>query len=89
MIHEIAKLKKLENVGHMDENLLEMGRELSELRDRESTMRTKLQVENTWLRGMFQEMERKLYTIENFSLEALQFRLPSKSYELYLKAQWM
>jgi len=36
---QIAKSKKVEDVVLMEEKLLEMGKELSELRDREYTMR--------------------------------------------------
>jgi len=35
----------------MEEKLLEMGRELSDLRDREHIMTSQLQAENTWLRS--------------------------------------
>jgi len=54
---KIAKLKKVEDVGLMEEKLLEMGKELSELRDREYTMKIQLQAENTWLRRKLQEKE--------------------------------
>jgi len=50
---KIFKSKKVEDVGHMEEKLLEMGRELSELRDREHIMRSQLQAENTWLSRQF------------------------------------
>lgn len=73
----------------MEEKILEMGEELSELRDTEYTMRTQLQVENTWLRRKLQEKENQLATMESLSMEALQYGLPSKSYALYLKDQWM
>jgi len=39
----------VEDVGLMDEKVLEMGRELRELREKESKMREKLQAENRWL----------------------------------------
>jgi len=48
-----------------------------------------LRVENTWLRGNFQEKESQSTTMESLSLEAVQCRLPSKSYALYLKDQRM
>lgn len=36
---QIAKSKKVEDVGLMEENVLEMGKDLSELREKESTIR--------------------------------------------------
>jgi len=86
---QIAKPKKMEDVGLMEEKLLEMGKELSELRDREYTMRTRLQAENTWLRKKLQEKETQLATMASLSMEALQWRLPPKSYALFLKNQWL
>lgn len=47
---QIAKSKNVEHVGHMEEKLLEMGRELSEIRDIERVMKSQLEVENTWMR---------------------------------------
>jgi len=52
-------------------------------------MRTQLQEENTWLRRKFLENKSQLATMASLSMEALQCRLPSKSYEPYLKDQWM
>lgn len=40
---QIAKSKKVEDVGLMEEKILEMGKELNELRDKEYTMKTQLQ----------------------------------------------
>ena len=40
---QISKSKKVEDVGIMEEKVLEMGKELSEWRDGEYTMRTQLQ----------------------------------------------
>lgn len=39
---QISKSKKVEDVGHMEEKLLEMGREFSDLRDKEHIMRSQL-----------------------------------------------
>ena len=39
---QIVKSKKVEYVGLMEENILDMDKELIELRDREYTMRTQL-----------------------------------------------
>ena len=39
---QIAKSKGVEDVGHMEEKLQEMGRELSNIRDRETTMKSQL-----------------------------------------------
>ena len=38
-------------IGHMEEELKDMGRELSSLRDREAIMKAQLEVENVWLKG--------------------------------------
>jgi len=48
---QITKSKGVEDIGHMEEKLKEMGRELSGLRDRETTMRNQLETKNAWLRG--------------------------------------
>ena len=58
-------------MGLMEENVLEMGEELSELRERETTMREQLHVENRWLRENMQEKEAQLDTMESLSMEAL------------------
>jgi len=47
---QIAKSKKVEDVGHMEEKILEMSRDFSEMRDREQIMISELQAENTWPR---------------------------------------
>jgi len=52
---KIAKSKSVEDVGHMEENLLEMGRELSRIRDKERVMKSQLEAENTWLRRKVQK----------------------------------
>jgi len=39
---KLAKSKGLEDVGHMEEKLQEMGRELSSIRDRETMMKSQL-----------------------------------------------
>ena len=36
---QISKSKRVEDIGHMEEKLKEMGRELSSLRDREAIMK--------------------------------------------------
>lgn len=48
---QIAKLKGVEEIGHMEDKFKEMGIELSGLRDREAIMRNQLEIENAWLRG--------------------------------------
>jgi len=48
---QIAKSKGVEEIGHMEKKLKEMGRELSSLRDREAIMKTQLEAENAWLKG--------------------------------------
>lgn len=47
---QIVKSKSVEDVGHREEKMLEMGRELSSIRDRERMMKSQLEAENTWLR---------------------------------------
>ena len=84
---QISKSKGVEDVGHMDKKLKEMGRELSSIRDKEAMMKSQLEAENTWLRGQLQEREIQLASMANFSMEAIQCRMPTKSYDLYLKEQ--
>ena len=47
---QISKSKKVEDVGDMEDKLLDMATELSEMRDWEQIMRFQLQAEKTWLR---------------------------------------
>ena len=86
---QITKSKGVEYIGHMEEKLKEMGKELSGLRDIEAIMRSQLQRENAWLRGQLQERENQLTCMANLSLEAIQCRMSSKSYALFLKEQWL
>lgn len=85
----IAKSKGVEDIGHMEEKLKEMDKELSSLRDREAIMGNQLETENAWLKGQLQERENQLACMVNFSLEVIQCRMPAKSYALYLKEQWL
>ena len=62
-----------------------MGRELSSLRDKDDIMKNQLETENAWLRGQLQERENQLACMASLSLEAIQCRMPAKSYVLYLK----
>jgi len=48
---QITKSKGVEDIGHMEEKLKEMGIELSSLRDREAMVKNQLETENAWLRG--------------------------------------
>jgi len=86
---QITKSKGVEDIGHMEEKLKEMGRELSGLRDREAIMRNQLETKNAWLRGQLQERENQLACMASLSLEEIQCRMPTKSYALYLKEQWL
>lgn len=86
---KIAKPKGVEDVGHMEEKLQEMGRELSSIRDREKMMKSQLEAENTWLRKQLQEKEGRLATMASLSMEAIQCRMPTKSYALHLIEKWM
>ena len=84
---QIAKSKGVEDIGHMENKLREMGKELSDLRDREAITRSHLETENELLRRQLQEKETQLECISNLSMEALQSRTLAKSYGLYLKDQ--
>lgn len=48
---QIAKPKGVEDVGHMENKLREMGRNLSALRDKEAIIGSHLENENEILRG--------------------------------------
>lgn len=86
---KIAKSKGVEDVGHMENKLREMGRELSDVRHREAMARSQLQTENELLRRQLKEKETQLACMASWSMEALQCRTPTKSYGLYLKDQWL
>ena len=86
---QIDKSKGVEDVGHMENKLREMGRELSALRDREAITRSHLENENEILRRQLQEKGTPLAYMSSLSIEALQCRMPAKSYGLYLKDQWL
>ena len=77
----------MEDVGLMEERVIEMGKELSDLRLRESTMKEKLHAKNIRLRKRLQKKETQLATMESLFMEALKCRKPSKSYALFLKEQ--
>jgi hypothetical protein len=47
---KIAKSKGVEDIGHMENKIREMGRELSDVRNREVIRRTHLETENELLR---------------------------------------
>lgn len=55
----------------MEENVKEMGRELSILRDREAIMKAQLEAEKSWLKGKLQERENQLASMASLSLEAI------------------
>ena len=57
---QIAKSKGVEDIGHMENKLIEMGRELSVVRHREAITRTHLETENALLRRQLQERETQL-----------------------------
>jgi len=48
---QISNSKGVEDIGHMEEKLKEMSKELSILRDREAIMKDQLEAENAWLKG--------------------------------------
>jgi len=68
---QIDKSKEVEDVGHMEEKFQEMGRELSNTRDREEIMKSHLEAENTWLRKKLQEREIQLETMASLSMEEI------------------
>ena len=86
---KIAKSKGVEDIGHMENKLIEMGKELSAARHREAITRTHLETVNALLRGQLQERETQLACMASWSMEALCCRTPAKSYGLYLKDQWL
>ena len=86
---QIAKSKGVEDIGHIQNQLREMGRELSVVKHREAITRTHLQTENELLKRQLQEKETQLACMASWSMEALQCRTPKKSYGLYLKDQWL
>ena len=47
---QIAKSKGVQDIGHMEKKLREMGRELSDVRHREEVARSQLETENELLR---------------------------------------
>ena len=62
----------IEDVGHMEEKLREMGKELSALRDKEAIRRSHLETENELLRRqLLQEKETQLACMAILSMEAL------------------
>ena len=67
----IAKSKGVEDVGHMENKLREMGRELSALRDREAITRSHLENENELLRRELHKKETQLAYMASLSMEAL------------------
>ena len=73
----------------MEKKLGEMGRDLSAIRHRETITRNHLETENELLRRQLQEKETQLACMASWSMEALQYRTPAKSYGLYLKDQWL
>lgn len=72
------QIKEGRGCGQMEEKLLEMGRELSKIRDMEHIMRSQLEVENIWLRRHLQEKWIQLATMVSLSMEALQCGMPPK-----------
>jgi len=86
---QIAKSKGVEDIGHMESKLKEMGKELSAVRHREAITRIHLETKNELLRRLLQEKETQLACMATWSMEALQCRTLAKSYGLYLKDQWL
>jgi len=57
---KIAKSKGVEDIGHMESKLREMGQELSTVRHIEAIRRSHLEGENEMLRKQLQERETQL-----------------------------
>lgn len=85
---KIAKSKKLEDMGLMEEKEKQMGKELDDLRLKESIMKEKLQLENKKFKEP-KEKEAQLAIMVSLSPEAIHCRQPSKSYAIFLKEQWL
>jgi len=75
---QIFKSKGVEDIGHMEEKLWDMGRELSNIRDREAMIKSQLEAKNTWLRRQLQEMESQLETMASLSMQAIQCKKLAK-----------
>ena len=73
----------------MQNQLREMGKELSDVRHREAIRRNHLETKNELLRRQLQEKETQLACMASWSMEELQCRTPTKSYGVYLKDQWL
>jgi len=69
---KITKSKGVEDIGHMENQLREMGRELSVIRHREAIRRTHLEIENELLRRQLKEKETQLACMASWFMEALQ-----------------
>ena len=82
---KISKSKNVEDVGLMEEKVTKIGKELSDLRLRESIMREKIHAENTRLREKLKENETQLSTMESLSMEVIKCMQLSKSYVIFLK----
>lgn len=59
---QIVKSKRVEDIGHMERNLREMGRELATVKHAEAIKRSHLKVENEMLRKQPQERETQVET---------------------------
>lgn len=68
---KIVKSKGVDDIGHMEEKLKDMGNELSSLRDRDTIMKNQLETENAWLKGQLQEIENQFASMASLSLEEI------------------
>jgi len=57
---QISKSKGVEDIGHMENQLREMDRELTDVMHREAIRRSHLETKNELLRKQLQEKETKL-----------------------------
>ena len=79
----------MEDVGHMEENLKEMGRELSSIRDREKNDEILVRGREDMTKEATIGKGRPIGNYGKFIHGEIQCRMPKKSYALYLKEQWL
>ena len=68
---QIAKSKGVEDIGHMESKLREMGQELSAVRHTKVIRRSQLEAENEMLRKRLQEKDTQLACMASWSMKAL------------------
>lgn len=69
---QISKSKKVEDMGLMEEKVIEQKKELNNLRLRDLIIREQLQTENIRLKEKLQEKQVQLATMESLTMEEIQ-----------------